>query len=104
MPLPVMPVYQLFPPSVDRKIPPPTIRTTSEGFFKLYVLIPDSFQITDWSCELDNIKELFKTEFYKTFTLIVPSVSIIPAVLLYYPVLYSNDYVAAVIRWNKSSN
>jgi hypothetical protein len=47
MPLPVIPVFQVIPPSVDRNTPPLTILTISVGLLMLVVVIPVSSQMTD---------------------------------------------------------
>jgi hypothetical protein len=47
IPLPVTPVFQLTPPSLDKNIPPLIIRTISLGLVKLVVVIPLSSQTTD---------------------------------------------------------
>jgi hypothetical protein len=47
MPEPVIPVFQVAPPSLEIKIPPLTIRKISLGLERLVVVIPVSSHTTD---------------------------------------------------------
>jgi hypothetical protein len=47
MPLPVIPVFQVIPPSTDKNTPPLTILKISAGVVVLVVVIPVSSQTTD---------------------------------------------------------
>jgi hypothetical protein len=96
MPLPVIPVVQVLPPSLVKKIPPLVIRTFSAAFSRLEVVIPVSSQTTDWFLAFFNILVLLENAVSRAFEAIVPSVSIILAAFAYAPELSSIFCTAAV--------